>query len=107
MASPVTEKPVVKVETQMANTISDNVSDMTVAPIVTITGSSRVAPSRATMARASNVWDASSDPITMAGMTANPKMMLNAVPRTSGKAVGKKTNTVEGDGPGGRGEMSI
>ena len=45
MASPFGEKPVVYIETQTANTISESVSDSTVAPIVTTIGSSRMTPS--------------------------------------------------------------
>ena len=41
VARPGSEKPVVYVGTQIANTISESVSERTVAPIVTMTGSRR------------------------------------------------------------------
>lgn len=62
------EKPVVWVEPQIAKMISDSVSDTTVAPIVTTIGSKSTAPRRATMGRLIKVCDASSEPITIAGI---------------------------------------
>ena len=68
VARPGSEKPVVYVGTQIANTISESVSERTVAPIVTMTGSRRATPSRVMISRPSRVWDARSDPTTIAGM---------------------------------------
>ena len=90
-----TEKPVVKVETQIANTINDNVSDRTVAPIVTMTGSSWIAPSRRMIDRPSRVWDARSDPMTIAGMMAYPKASPKRVPRNNGTAVVTRPKMIE------------
>ena len=61
------ENPRWKVETQSANTISEDVSEKTVAPYVTVMGSSFSKPNRWTRYDASNVCEASSDPITIAG----------------------------------------
>ena len=44
VARPGSEKPVVYVGTQIANTISERMSERTVAPIVTMTGSRRSGP---------------------------------------------------------------
>ena len=49
---------------QTANTISDKVSDMTVAPTVIVIGSSRVSPNRVTIESPKSVCEAKSDPIT-------------------------------------------
>ncbi len=49
LTRPETEKPRSKVETHIANTTSDSVSDSTVAPTVTVTGSSRLAPTFVTI----------------------------------------------------------
>lgn len=65
-ARPDTEKPCWNVETHIANTTSDSVSDSTVAPTVTMKGSSRFAPIFITIGIPSSVCDASSDPITTA-----------------------------------------
>ena len=44
----------------------DRVSEITVAPTVTVIGSSLEAPSRATIELPSSVWEASNDPSTTA-----------------------------------------
>jgi hypothetical protein len=69
-ARPDGENPVVKMETQTANTTSDNVFDMTVAPTVTVTGSEPPRPSRLTTGRPRRVCEASSEPITSPGIAA-------------------------------------
>src|SRR5262249_19854763 len=62
-----TEKPRWYVETHTAKTTNDRVSDMTVAPEVTVTGSKRFAPSSVTIGSPTKVCDASKDPNTIAG----------------------------------------
>ena len=52
-----------------------------------MTGSSRMAPRRRMIERPSRVWDASSDPMTIAGMMAYPKASPNKVPRSNGTVV--------------------
>jgi hypothetical protein len=51
----------------MANTISESVSDITVAPTVIVTGSRSISPNRAMVGNPRRVCDASNDPITIAG----------------------------------------
>src|SRR6516162_7447962 len=81
------EKPVVKIETQIPKTISDKVSDTRVAPTVTTTGSVPRAPRRLTIGKDSKVCEASSEPMTMAGMIAYPNASPNAVPSNCGTTV--------------------
>ena len=53
---------------QMANTIRESVSEITVAPNVMETGSSRVSPNRTIIGAARSVCEASNDPKTIAAM---------------------------------------
>ena len=62
-------------------------SDITVAPTVTVTGSRRPKPSRSTTVSPSSVCDASSEPITIAGIIAYPNTSPTEVPRSSGSTV--------------------
>ena len=69
LASPARENPRSKVDTHIANTTSDSVSDSTVAPTVTVNGSSRFAPIFVTIGMPESVCDARRDPRTIAVTT--------------------------------------
>ena len=62
-------------------------SDITVAPTVTVMGSSRVSPSRATIGNPKSVCDASSEPMTMAETVGYPNSNPTAVPNSNGMEV--------------------
>src|SRR5271166_3744866 len=79
----------------MANTTRDSVSDMTVAPTVTVTGSSRVSPSSVIIGSARRVCEASSDPNTTAVTGWYPNHNPTAVPRASGMLVVKRPKMID------------
>src|SRR5271165_4313338 len=79
----------------MANTTRDSVSDMTVAPTVTVTGSSRVSPSSVIIGSARRVCEASSDPNTTAVTGWYPNHIPTAMPRASGMPVVKRPKMID------------
>ena len=95
IVSPDAENPLVYSGTQIANTSSDRVSDIIVAPNVTTIGSRRLTPSLVTMDDPSSVWEASSDPTTIAGNTAYPSQWAASVPNSNGIVVVTSPNTIE------------
>jgi hypothetical protein len=95
MASPDAEKPLAYKGTQMANTSSDKVSDIIVAPYVTTMGSRRLRPSFATMDAPRSVWEASSDPTTIAGSSSYPSQRVASVPSSNGTEVVTTPNAID------------